>query len=656
MANIDTITGLERKIRRHFKKVFARLNEEFFIREPLLDHIKVAPIVVEGPVYSWVFIGWHARRPTLSELDKVISFNNKLESKMASNIKYLAVVEELDESIPDGDNWPTYIELITQKEFYEFGENLIVKYLTEFTVDNHAKIKTELFPESVIPAQCTTRRKNELIDNSAILQPFFLDYDQELATRFDMVESVDIAEEQQEDFSVRLINGVAGSGKTLILINRAIIFCKKYPHKQVLLVIHNLPVTADIRHRFETWLGGIPKNLKISTFHAFALSQKSCLSGRVKPLFSGREFESKKKAILNTDNKNYAELSLTDEQIWSELEYINDYLIKNGSEYLEFDRQGRGFALQKSQRERIWQLYQQVVKNLSDVKGYLPSLYIREIALLRDSNEACQLIKYDHIMVDEAQFFAPSWLQVVKNSLSPNGSIFLCADPNQGFLKSRLSWKSVGFNIRGRTKRLSYSYRTTYEIMIAANALLEGLDDSPEDFVKPDLEKMERGCKPYVIYSHTHQDEQRRFLSELVSFVKLQKIPFHQIMVLCSDLYKTQDIKRDIEEKLGHGTVVNYNNRNELATGLGDKIRVMSINSCTGMESGVTFVLGVGGLINKPKNLNLTESEKDVVKQESLRKLYVSMTRAGQKLVVFSTEKLPDSVKNYVNFSGISLD
>lgn len=41
-----------------------------------------------------------------------------------------------------------------------------------------------------------------------------------------MIESVDSEEEGQEDTSVRLINGVAGSGKTLILINRAALYCK----------------------------------------------------------------------------------------------------------------------------------------------------------------------------------------------------------------------------------------------------------------------------------------------------------------------------------------------------------------------------------------------------------------------------------------------
>lgn len=70
------------------------------------------------------------------------------------------------------------------------------------------------------------------------------------------------------------------------------------------------------------------------------------------------------------------------------------------------------------------------------------------------------------------------------------------------------------------------------------------------------------------------------------------------------------------------------------------------------MESGVTFVLGLGELMNHAKNIDLEDTEREFAQQESLRKLYVSMTRAGQRLALFSTEKLPESVHDYVEVSG----
>ncbi|MFL7866367.1 UvrD-helicase domain-containing protein [Vibrio cincinnatiensis] len=656
MAQMESITGLDRKVRRHFKKVLSRLSDDFIVREPLLDESKIAPIVLEGPCKSWLMIGWHEKQPNENELTKWRRFNSDLLAKGYQPIKYLAVVEEdLGYKAISEEQADRFIHILGQKSFYIDGEKNIVDLLTESPLEQYYWVKKTLFPESAIHSQCTTRRSVSRVDNTASLQQFFLDYDQELATRFDMLEQADVSEESQDDFSVRLINGVAGSGKTLILINRAIAFCKKHPDKKALLVIHNKPVTSDIKHRFEEWLGGVPSNLKIETFHQFALNQQKKVSNnwRLTPLFGDKAIEPLRAQIFCDTNESYTQLKLTDGQIWSELEYINEYLIKDEDEYLEYERQGRGFALQKSQRMHIWKLYEMVVQTMSSPKGYLPSLYVKDLALREDSNG---LEKFDHILVDEAQFFAPSWLQLVKMSLISNGAIFLCADPNQGFLKSRLSWKSVGFNVRGRTKRLNYSYRTTYEIMVAANALIEGIEDDADDFVKPDLERMERGVKPQIIYSHTLQDEKIRFLNELSECCRTDDIPLQQVMVLCSGSYSPWSLKRDIENTLGKGTVVNCNDWKDIKDNIGGKIRLMSINSCTGMESGVTFVLGAGELMNQAKNIDLDDTERELAHKESLRKLYVSMTRAGQRLVLFSTEKLPEGVHEYVELSGASLD
>ena len=392
---------------------------------------------------------------------------------------------------------------------------------------------------------------------------FFLDYDQELATRFDMLEEAEATRGLPEDFSVRLINGVAGSGKTLILINRALLFCKKYPNKRVLLIIHNKPITADIQHRIKQWLGGKPANLTIQTFHAFALAQQRRVAGSVKPLFSEKDLKPFKERVLYQGNEQRARLNLSDAQLWDEIEYIDEYLIADRQAYLRYERHGRGFALQKNQRMDIWALYELAVRAMSSAQGYLPSHYIRELALIADT---AALQKYDHVLVDEAQFFAPSWLQLVRQSLNDGGSIFICADPNQGFLKSRLSWKSVGFNVRGRTKKLSYSYRTTYEIMLAANTLLEFMDENAEDFVKPDLARMERGSPPQVVYSTTPQDEQQRFLNELKQCIADGDIPLQQMLVLCSESYSPWALKTLIERELGQHTVVNCNDLQDIKT------------------------------------------------------------------------------------------
>ncbi len=649
MAHVGSISSLDRSVRRHFKKVFNRLRDGYYVREPILDENKVAPVIIEGPNHTWLLVGWHKVHPTIVDLSASIEFNHSLGLSGYSPIRYLAVVEQPLSLLDSLESLPEYIEVIDQDEFFESGDMYIETLSNRVSGKQTDWIKQVLFPESIVQFQCTTRGGAITRDNSASLKNFFLDYDQELAVHLDMLEKVDESDVHEEDFSVRLINGVAGSGKTLILIARALLLCRKYPDKKVLLVIHNKPVTENIKYRIEAYYGGEPDNLDVRTFHSFALKQIIRLSGFVKPLFNDRYLEGIKKQVLSENQGGYSDLSLSDDQIWSEIEYINEYLIQDEATYLEYERQGRGFALQKSQRAIIWRLYEVAMRMLSGPQGYLPSLYIREMAMSGDVN---RIEKYHHILVDEAQFFAPSWLQLIKRSLYSDGHIFMCADPNQGFLKSRLSWKTIGLNVRGRTKRLPYSYRTTYEIMVAANALLKGLNENTEDFVQPDLERMERGRKPQVVYSITPQDELRRFLNELSDCVKAQHIPMEQVMVLCSGCYSPWELKRLMEQRVGRNTVINCNDSTEVNGDWGSRIRLMNINSCTGMESGVTFVLGVGELISQSKNLDLLDSELSDVYKESIRRLYVAMTRAGQKLVLFSTECLPEHLDEFVDVSG----
>ncbi len=647
------LNNLDNAVRRKFKKVFEKLSDDYFIRTPVLDDSKVSHIVVEGPNQSWLLVGLYKTLPTEQELDKFLTFNGVLVEQGYPELTLLAVCEVGESLFNKKDVSLTRVSIVEQAEFYSQGENYISDALLEVEEEVHCWLKKYFVSESVVNTLCTTRRdanvRNANVrDNSAKLQSFFLDYDQELATKYDIwgdTQSFDL----DDGFSVRLINGVAGCGKTLILINRAILYCKKYPDRETLLLIHNKPIVADIKYKFKKYLAGQPSNLTIDTFHAYAYAQQRKASWNLTALMTDSQKKPFIEKILTDNNEAYRELTLSDHQIWSELEYINEFLIENKDCYLDYDRQGRGFALSKSQRNYIWQLYELTVELMSSPNnGYLPSLYIRNLCL---SDGGVKFDRYDHILIDETQFFFPSWLELVKKSIKDNGQLFLCADPNQGFLKTRLSWKSIGLNVRGRTKKLNYSYRTTYEIMSAANALLEHLDENTEDFIQPDLDKMEHGSRPQIIYSANFQDEQKRFLNEITDCIVNSKVPLQQIIVLCSEAVNPWSLKSIVEVALGKGSVVNCNDRNDLAQNLGDKIRLMSINSCTGMEAGTIFVLGIGDLLDKANNLDLSNEEKVVVQQETTRKLYVAMTRAGQKLVLFSTEKLPENVEALMEVS-----
>ena len=130
------------------------------------------------------------------------------------------------------------------------------------------------------------------------------------------------------------------------------------------------------------------------------------------------------------------------------------------------------------------------------------------------------LPRYDIILVDEAQFFAPLWFEIIKRILTPaTGHLFLVADASQGFLKRGQSWLSSGLNVRGRVHRLRKSYRTTREILDFATLLYRTrLPEDDEDIVAPDLTQMPNGVLPIVIPLTSPQDEATRVINEIRLF------------------------------------------------------------------------------------------------------------------------------------------
>ena len=91
------------------------------------------------------------------------------------------------------------------------------------------KIRQSFTPEVLVPPEMTVRSPN-LHRVEAGLTDYLLDYNQEAAVKADL----DIAPEGQaliNDFRLNIINGVAGSGKTLILLFRLRLLYHLYPDK-----------------------------------------------------------------------------------------------------------------------------------------------------------------------------------------------------------------------------------------------------------------------------------------------------------------------------------------------------------------------------------------------------------------------------------------
>ncbi|MCC5789634.1 MAG: hypothetical protein JJT75_08365, partial [Opitutales bacterium] len=279
------------------------------------------------------------------------------------------------------------------------------------------------------------------------------------------------------------------------------------------------------------------------------------------------------------------------------------------------------FALFKEYRKILWE------RGQNDWAGFPVSV----LSQIRQGK--LRLPCYDAIYIDEAQFFAPVWFALVKEALHPDkGELFMVADPTQGFLRSGLSWQQVlGREVRGRAQRLEQPYRNTREILSFAGRfyrsrlpLEEGEVNLPDETT---LQGMPKGEPPRFLQSRTAQDERARLVAEIAR-AREEGLPLGQVLVIHSQQKEVEGLVRHLCENDATPAV---DAKEDFAR---DKIRVCSLNACTGLEAPVVVLLGLDHLFATEDSLALEEGEREELRCRQTKKIFVALTRATQRLLV----------------------
>lgn len=535
------------------------------------------------------------------------------------------------------------IRLLSKAQFLALGAKLVPRLLEPIGAGTEQAMLSRYFPEAEIHPACTTRR-HFIRDNSAKPQRFFLDFQQEWAAKLDLEPPQEQAEADR-DLSIRLVNGVAGSGKTLIALSRAQLLAGLYPDQRVLVLIHNTPIVADIKAKLARTQGPLPDNLEINTYFAWVNRQWRNLHRHWPDLpGTAREVED----LIAHYRPRWPELGQPTARLREEFDFINEFLITDAEHYLDANRTGRGFALRLKERAAVWALYEAVTAALDKSGQRLWSAVPREICLATDH---AAMEQYDHVLIDEAQFFAPSWFQAVRLAMRERSSLFLCADPNQGFMKHRLSWKRVGLDVAGRTKKLRRSYRTTQAILAAANRMLaQYAQGDPDDFLVPDLSGMEAGVKPLLIHTDSPQDAVDRLVNELSASLQEHAITLGDLLVIYGENVQKALLYNRLCKQFGTDSVWWLNKKEHRKTPPKgyerEYLRLANLETATGLEAGVVFLIGMENLLTDGEIPGLDQEEQAAVAEEHARKLYMAMTRAGQRLVLLSSQRLPAFIED----------
>ena len=182
---------------------------------------------------------------------------------------------------------------------------------------------------------------------------------------------------------------------------------------------------------------------------------------------------------------------------------------------------------------------------------------------------------YRHVIIDEAQDLHPAQWRLLRAAVPPGpDDLFIAGDPHQRIYDNRVSYTSLGIQVRGRSRRLTLNYRTTQEILAWAVPLLgqapvTGLDDQVDSLAG--YWSPMHGRRPEVARQPTREDE----LADLVKRVRgwiAEGIEPHAIGVAARASYLA---------KRGPGSAGGRRNPDRLAGGQGEGRTPSGPGPCT---------------------------------------------------------------------------
>lgn len=265
------------------------------------------------------------------------------------------------------------------------------------------------------------------------------------------------------------VAGTAGTGKTVVALHRAVYVARENPNARVLLTTFSDALANVLRPKLRRLIGKEPRLGERLEVHALDRIGERLYELHFGPLDLPEDetidglLDS---AAAEAGVERFSHQFLRGE--WDEV--VDAWQIESWEAYRDVRRLGRKTRLPESQRTELWQLFERVGSVLRE-RGLITraGMYAR----LADYFHGTARAPFDFTVVDEAQDVSVPQLRFLAalGGGRPNG-LFFAGDLGQRIFQPPFSWKSLGVDVRGRSRTLRINYRTSHQIRTQADRLL----------------------------------------------------------------------------------------------------------------------------------------------------------------------------------------
>ena len=341
-----------------------------------------------------------------------------------------------------------------------------------------------------------------------------------------------------------LVVAGAGSGKTRVLTQRIIwlISQKNYSPLSILAVTFTNKAANEIKSRLSESLNLNIQNLWVGTFHGicYRILRQHFLAAKLDKNFQIIDSEDQIRLI-----KRILKLNSIDENFISPKQYVNYINRKKDSSIRSKDIVDKDFS--EKGYKHIYQLYEEYCNKSSLVD--FGELILKTKEILESNDEISKYYKnnFKEILVDEFQDTNKIQYELIKLFSSKQNSVFAVGDDDQ----SIYGWRgAVSTNMNTFQKefqdltlvRLEQNYRSTSNILNAANNLIKNNDDR----LGKNLWTSDKSGEPIKYFIAYNDYEEAEFVIEKIKELVENEYQNDEISIL----YRSNAQSRILEEQL----------------------------------------------------------------------------------------------------------
>ena len=265
------------------------------------------------------------------------------------------------------------------------------------------------------------------------------------------------------------VSGSAGTGKTVVALHRAVHLAHQDEDARVLLSTFSDTLANALRGNLYRLIWNTPKlgeRIDVAAMDALGIRLYTAEFG--KPVFARRDETSTllKAAAAQVDGLKANAAFLLSE--WEDV--VDTWQVESWEAYRDAKRLGRKTRLPEAQRALYWQVFAKVKEQLKQA-GKITAAEM--FAKLAEAMPERKHPVFDYIVVDEAQDIGVQQLRFLA-AIAGNraNALFFAGDLGQRIFQTPFSWKSLGVDVRGRSRTLNINYRTSHQIRSQADRLL----------------------------------------------------------------------------------------------------------------------------------------------------------------------------------------